>query len=121
MQIKATFLEVRARVLSQAEKFVKLIYFHRHKYWNWLLLSCFEARENILTQYSLMLMHLHTNILDNINLADVANEFVNRKDSRKQTFRQFFLKITHNIRTIKFTLYYKMYITWGCNIPPSIK
>ena len=29
------------------------------------------------------------NILDNINLAVVANEFVDRKDSRKQTFRHF--------------------------------
>ena len=30
-------------------------------------------------------MHVHKNILGNINLADVANEFVDRKDNRKQT------------------------------------
>ena len=35
----------------------------------------------------LMLMHVHNNILDNINLADVANQFVDEKESRKQTFR----------------------------------
>ena len=34
-------------------------------------------------------MHVHKNILDNINIADVANEFVDRKDSRKQTFGHF--------------------------------
>ena len=36
-----------------------------------------------------MLMHVHINILDNINLANVANEFVDRKESRKQKFGQF--------------------------------
>ena len=36
----------------------------------------------------LILLHVHENILDNINLAAVANEFVHRKD--KQTFRYFF-------------------------------
>ena len=29
-----------------------------------------------------MLVHVKNNILDNINLARVANQFVNRKDSR---------------------------------------
>ena len=33
--------------------------------------------------HALMLVHVHKNILDNMNLADVANEFVDRKDSRK--------------------------------------
>ena len=33
-----------------------------------------------------MLVHVHINILDHINLADVANEFVDRKASRKQKF-----------------------------------
>ena len=37
--------------------------------------------------HSLMLVHVHTNILHNINLTDVANQFVHRKDRRKQTFR----------------------------------
>ena len=36
-----------------------------------------------------MLAQVKNNILDNVNLADVANRFVNRKDSRKQTFRHF--------------------------------
>ena len=39
--------------------------------------------------HALMLMHVHKNILDNINLAYVANEFVDRRDSRKQTFGHF--------------------------------
>ena len=37
----------------------------------------------------LILVHVLKNILDNINLADVANQFVDRKDSRNQTFRHF--------------------------------
>ena len=37
---------------------------------------------------ALILVHVHRNILDNINLADVANEFVDRKDSRKHKFRR---------------------------------
>ena len=32
--------------------------------------------------HALVLVHVHKNILDNINLADVANEFVDSKDSR---------------------------------------
>ena len=39
--------------------------------------------------HALILVHVHKNIVDNINLADVANEFVDKKDSRKQTFRYF--------------------------------
>ena len=35
---------------------------------------------------ALILMHVHKNILDNINLGKVANEFVDRRDSCKQTF-----------------------------------
>ena len=38
---------------------------------------------------ALILVHVRKNILDNINLANVANEFVDRKDIRKQTFRHF--------------------------------
>ena len=34
-------------------------------------------------------MHVYMNILDNINLANVAQESVDRKDSRKQSFRHF--------------------------------
>ena len=39
--------------------------------------------------HTLMLMHFHKNILDNINLADDVNQFVDRKDSHKQTVRHF--------------------------------
>ena len=37
----------------------------------------------------LMLMRVHMNILDSINLANVAKYFVDRKDSRKQTLGHF--------------------------------
>ena len=37
-----------------------------------------------------MLVHVNNNILDNINLADVANQFVDRKDRRKQKIRHLF-------------------------------
>ena len=33
--------------------------------------------------HALMLVHVHKNILDNMNLPNVANEFVHRKDSRE--------------------------------------
>ena len=36
-----------------------------------------------------MFMHVHKNILDNYNLADIPNEFAERKHTRKQTFRHF--------------------------------
>ena len=36
-----------------------------------------------------MLVYVHINILDNINLADVVNQFVDMKDSRKQTYGHF--------------------------------
>ena len=39
--------------------------------------------------HALMLVHVHIDILDNINLADVANQFADRKDSRKQTSGHF--------------------------------
>ena len=51
-----------------------------------------------------MLLHVHMDILDNINLADVANEFVDRKDSRKQTLRHY----------IYISISYQMYIKWSC-------
>ena len=66
-----------------------------------------------------MLVHVHINILDNINLADVANEFVDRKDSRKQKFGHFF-RVIHNICKIKLTpssfsyIYYISYQMWSC-------
>ena len=36
--------------------------------------------------HALMLMHVHMNILGNINLADVVHDSFDRKDSCKQTF-----------------------------------
>ena len=36
-----------------------------------------------------MLMHVHENVLDNINLVDVANEFADRKNSSKQALGHF--------------------------------
>ena len=39
--------------------------------------------------HALMLVHVHINNPNNINLADVANQFVDRKYSRKQTFRHY--------------------------------
>ena len=39
--------------------------------------------------YALMLMHVHKNVLDNINLADVKKYFDDRKESCKQTFGHF--------------------------------
>ena len=38
-------------------------------------------------QHALMLVHVHNKILADINLAAVANQFVDRKDRRKQTCR----------------------------------
>ena len=52
-----------------------------------------------------MLVHVHINILDNINLADVVNQFVDMKDSRKQTFGHF-SQNSNNICKIKLTLRY---------------
>ena len=43
--------------------------------------------------YALMLMHVHMIILDSINLANAMHDSVDRKDSRKQTFRYFFSEL----------------------------
>ena len=43
-------------------------------------------------------MHVHKNILDNINLADDANEFVGTNDSHKQTFRHFSQNLSEYVR-----------------------
>ena len=40
-----------------------------------------QTSENIF-MHALILVPVHSNILDNINLADVGNEFVDRKDNR---------------------------------------
>ena len=46
---------------------------------------------------ALTLVHVHIKILGNINLADVANQFVNRSDSYKQIFRHFSQNCTFHI------------------------
>ena len=48
--------------------------------------------------HELMLMHVSKNILDNINLADVANGFANRKDSCKQILTFFSELFTIHVR-----------------------
>ena len=55
-----------------------------------------------------MLMRVQKNILDNINLANVANEFVDRKDSRNK-HSDIFLRIIHNICKIKLRVRYFSY------------
>ena len=50
---------------------------------------CHEIEALTKCLHALMLVHVHINIQDNINLADVANQFVNRKESRKETFKHF--------------------------------
>ena len=39
--------------------------------------------------HALMLMHVNKNIVHDVNLANAANTFVDRRDSRKQTFGHF--------------------------------
>ena len=67
--------------------------------------------------------------MDNINLADVTNEFVDRKNRcNANKHSDIILRIIHNIRKIKLTLRYYSYIyipyqvykTWVelCNILP---
>ena len=43
--------------------------------------------------HTLMLMHVHKIILDNINSAYVANEFLDRKNSHKKSIRTFFSEL----------------------------
>ena len=68
-----------------------------------------------------MLVRVHNNILDNINLADVVNQLVDKKDSRKK-HSGIFLRIIHNICkiTLKLSYFsyiyisYHMYKAWNC-------
>ena len=52
---------------------------------------------------ALILVHVHKNILDNINLADVVNEFADKKAVNK--YSDIFLRIIHNICNIALTLH----------------
>ena len=63
--------------------------------------------------------HVHINTVDNINLADVANQFVARKDSRKQKFGHFsqnyICKDKLTSRYISFVyISYQIYEMWSC-------
>ena len=51
---------------------------------------------------ALILVHVHKNISDNINLADVANEIADKKATNKHS--DIFLRIIHNICNITLTL-----------------
>ena len=44
-------------------------------------------------QHTLMLMHVHKNLLDYINLAAVANEFADRKDKPQTNIWAFFSEL----------------------------
>ena len=69
-----------------------------------------------------MLVHVHINIVANINLADVANQFVDRKGSHKQTFENFSQNcICNNKLTPRYFhiftfvyISYQMYEMWSC-------
>ena len=82
---------------NKSRKYCKVNFtFTSHKCRKLRHLFCFEARKTCIRStmgnnrlHVLILVHVQKNILDNINLADVANEFVDRKDSRKKTFRHF--------------------------------
>ena len=75
--------------------------------------------------HALLLMHVHINILHNINLADIVDDFVDITDNRKETFRHF-LKIIYSMCrnklkrssfsciNISYQIYIYNYITWNC-------
>ena len=52
---------------------------------------------------ALILVHVHKDILDNINLGDVANQFVDKKAANKHS--DIFLRIIHNICKITLKLH----------------
>ena len=80
--------------------------------------------------HALMLVHVHINIVDNINLADAVNQFVDSKESQKQTFRHFSQNYIHKMKlTPRYFLYiyiclYFLSSVWNvelCNVLPSTK
>ena len=80
--------------MSEVEKFT--FTFTCHKYRKCVHLFYFEARKNMPQVNYGKQPTAHTNVdayslnvPNNINLANVANEFVGRKDNRKLTFRHF--------------------------------
>ena len=78
---------------NRSRKYCKVNFiFASHKYRKLRHLFCFEACETCIRStignnrlHALILVHVQKNILDNVNLADIANEFVDRRDSRKKT------------------------------------
>ena len=61
---------------------------------------------------TLMLMHVCKNILNKINLADITNEFVHRKNSCKETL-QHSSQNFHNIYKVKLKLRYFNILIFG--------
>ena len=57
-----------------------------------------------------MLMHVLMNILNNINLVDVAHDSVDRKDFEANKHFDILLRIIHSICRIKLKLSYVTYI-----------
>ena len=64
--------------------------------------------------HALMLVHVHNNILDNINLADVANQCFDRKGSRKKTFRHLSQNYLLELYFPYNYISYQIYKTWSC-------
>ena len=71
--------------------------------------------------HALRLMHIHKNILDNINLADVLRMNFLIEETAENKHSGIFLRIIHNISKIKliFSRYFS-YIYISTNILPSI-
>ena len=86
----------RRFLMSEAEKIARLLLLSLAT--NTESVRIFSALERVKTYlrstmgnnrlHALILMHIHK-ILDSINLADVANESVDTRDNRKQTFGHF--------------------------------
>ena len=76
-------------LISDAEKTVRLLLLSQAT--NAESERIFSARKNIprINLHALMLMHVHKNTLESINFADVANQFVDSRDSRKKVFGHF--------------------------------
>ena len=77
-------------------------------------LLCYEAQKTWLRLimgnnrlHALILLHVHKNFLDNMNLNDGRNEFVDRKATKQSDI---FVRITHNVCKITITLRYFPYI-----------
>ena len=56
-----------------------------------LLVHCVELRSTMKQERlnSLMVLHVHKDLIDALDLSQVANEFVEGNDTRKQRFGKF--------------------------------